>query len=332
MREYRVNEECIIGLPSCGYGFESSRMCFLARPADAEFQLEQEILTTILKERNYELYAALQNIDPGNFAFCTKICSKIITSHFAIVLLNRSKHAEHSDVRIANPNVHLEYGMMLSFHKHVIPMQRQEEDLPFNIYPLDTIKYSPDNFKAKAEVAVDDAILRYTTKEPPGRPVGAASDVLKFFGFRGFRYSDTSTTDAAAIYRLGASYGFHLFDGPHGIVFFGYFHEEDPVEIVVNTRFLVNNVAAAYDRVEGTQPLPGSEDLSTGQKEAAIRLLDQLSIVLLVPEDAPVDAMQKTIEEHMKEERVIPLELLRPSELAETIKVEYEKVQLSASL
>ena len=116
-------------------------MCFIARPGDDEFQLETDILEQLLAERNYEAYVALQNIDPGNLAFCTKICSKIITSHFCIVILNNSTHAEHRNITIPNPNVHLEYGMMLSFHKHVIPMHLESERLPFNISPIDTVKY-----------------------------------------------------------------------------------------------------------------------------------------------------------------------------------------------
>ncbi len=152
--QYKVNEQCIIGMPSCGYGFNSARMCFIARPSDAEFQFQEDILTRILSDRNYETYVALQRIDPGNLAFCTKICSKIITSRFCIALLDQSQHAEQPKIKISNPNVYLEYGMMLSFHKHVIPMQLESEVLPFNIHPIDTVKYRPDTFKSKAEAAI----------------------------------------------------------------------------------------------------------------------------------------------------------------------------------
>lgn len=37
-------------------------------PATPEFQLEEDILTQILADRNYETYVALQHIDPGNLA------------------------------------------------------------------------------------------------------------------------------------------------------------------------------------------------------------------------------------------------------------------------
>ena len=117
-------------------------MAFIAAPADEEFSLELEVIQQVLKEREYEAYIALKRLAAGKFAFCTKICSKIITSQFCIVLLNSSKHTKHAKVKIPNPNVHMEYGLMLGFKKHIIPFQRQGEDLAFNIRPLDTILYS----------------------------------------------------------------------------------------------------------------------------------------------------------------------------------------------
>jgi hypothetical protein len=76
------------------------------------------------------------------------------------VLLNASQHREKNSVRIPNPNVHLEYGMMLAFHKYVIPFQREGDSLAFNIHPLDTVKYTPGNLRALADRAINDAILR----------------------------------------------------------------------------------------------------------------------------------------------------------------------------
>ena len=83
MAEAKLNESCIIGLPTCGYAFSSSRMAFIATPADEEFSLELEVLKDLLSEKEYESYIALQRIDPAKLAFCTKICSKIITSSSA---------------------------------------------------------------------------------------------------------------------------------------------------------------------------------------------------------------------------------------------------------
>ena len=85
-------------------------MAFIATPSDEEFSLELEILQTLLSDKDYEAYIALQQVDPAKLAFCTKICSKIITSQFCIVPLNSSTHREHPDIKIPNPNVHMEYG------------------------------------------------------------------------------------------------------------------------------------------------------------------------------------------------------------------------------
>ncbi len=159
MAEAKINESCIIGLPTCGYAFSSSRMCFIAAPSGDEFRLEIDLLQNLLAAKDYEAYVAVQKVDPAKLAFCTKICSKIITSQFCIVLLNSSTHRDHKEVRIPNPNVHLEYGLMLAFKKHIIPFQREGDGLAFNIRPLDTIMYTNATFKDKADSAIDSAIL-----------------------------------------------------------------------------------------------------------------------------------------------------------------------------
>jgi len=58
MAEARINDSCIIGLPTCGYAFNSSRMTFVATPADEEFALELDVINTLLKEKQYECYIA----------------------------------------------------------------------------------------------------------------------------------------------------------------------------------------------------------------------------------------------------------------------------------
>jgi len=293
-------------------------MCFIARPSDQEFQMEEDILRQLLTERNYETFVALQNIDPGKLAFCTKICSKIITSHFCIVILNKSKHADIPNVKIPNPNVHLEYGMMLSFHKHVIPIHKEAETLPFNIHPLDTIKYGPGNFKQKVEAAIDDAILRFSTKEPPGRPIGATSDVMKYFSFSGMRYSDITEEWARSIFPLGQMHGFNLFDGIKGIIFFGYFHDEEPREIVIRVKFLLTNIDLSYRRLDALPDDP--------RRDYAYTILDQISIEVLVSEDAPQSVMTEKITEFRREIRNVPVQLHRPSDIERLVRQEYESI------
>ncbi len=59
MAEATINESCIIGLPTCGYAFSSSRMAFIAAPSDAEFQVELDLLQALLREKDSEAYVAV---------------------------------------------------------------------------------------------------------------------------------------------------------------------------------------------------------------------------------------------------------------------------------
>ena len=137
----RQNENCIIGLPSCGFTFNSQRSCFIAYWFD-ETDLEVSILRNLLEANNIIPYEAGSDVKPGQFAFCSKICSRIITSQFCIVMLN-SKSLDKGEA--VNPNVYMEYGLMLGFNKYVIPFQKEDDVLPFNVSGLDTIKYSKSN-------------------------------------------------------------------------------------------------------------------------------------------------------------------------------------------
>lgn len=150
----RKNEICIIGLPRCDYVFSSTRSCFIGYGFE-DSPLEMNILKDILESKGIEAVEAGGKLAPAQSAFCTKICSKIITSQFCIVLLN---NREEQNIEIPNANVNMEYGLMLAFNKYVIPFQRKEQKLPFNVAGLDTIKYSNIDFKRLAESAIDDAI------------------------------------------------------------------------------------------------------------------------------------------------------------------------------
>ena len=94
---------------------------------------------------------------PGQSAFCQKICSKIITSQFCIVLLNED---DKNGQLIPNANVNMEYGLMLGFNKFLIPFQRESHSLPFNVAGLDTVKYNNNDFAVKATNAIDIAIYK----------------------------------------------------------------------------------------------------------------------------------------------------------------------------
>jgi hypothetical protein len=323
MPDFTLNDRCIVGMPACGYGFASSRSCFLARPSDESFALEENVIEQVLRDRNYRLDVALSMIDPGKFAFCTKICSRIIQSHFCIVLLNQSRHRDSPEIRVPNPNVHLEYGMMLSFRKHVIPMQPEDEVLAFNIYPLDTIKYTPGSFKDRLEHAVDDAILRFETRQPPSGPVGVGLDLLKYLNFRGLQFADVQREPARSLFQIGSSLSFNLFFDREGYMFFGIFPEEDPKEIVIRSTLLLRNLQSTDASISSAN--------NAQQRAEADRILAGLRLTLLVPDTAPVQTILTRINEFQTEALHLPITAVRPEEVSAFVKSLYESVQLEGA-
>lgn len=232
-------------MPSCGYGYESAKLCFVACPGDEEYILKIDAIKDIVETKQYECHIALKKIDPGNFAFCTKICSKIIQSQFCIVLLDPSKDTDKREY--PNPNVHLEYGLMMSQNKHIIPLQNEKYTLPFNIAPLDTLKYNEKNFKVLVNEAVDHAINKFSNKEISGSmPQGP--DIRTFYNILGFKFSDIKVGFMDFLFQLGGHLGFYLFDdSKHHFKYVGFFDYEDPKKIILHTKLLIDNLIAAYD-------------------------------------------------------------------------------------
>jgi hypothetical protein len=66
---------------------------------------------------------------------------------------------------IPNPNVYYEYGLMTSLRKHIIPLQKENLELAFNIQSYDTIKYTSKNIGTELDRAIKDAIRITEAKE-----------------------------------------------------------------------------------------------------------------------------------------------------------------------
>lgn len=200
----RVNEKCVIGLPSCGFSFNSSRSCFIAYPF-ARCGMEVEVVRRLLDDRRIEAVEAGGSLAPGQNAFCRKICSKIIVSRFCIVLLS----ADRINGRLTpNANVYAEYGQILGFNKYVIPFQEEGHKLPFNVSGLDTVTYTSSNFAEKARSAIDVAIA---ATEPVGVASAVPDEMLNgLLMARGFMFSEVDDGEAKAFFRLGNFVGFNL--------------------------------------------------------------------------------------------------------------------------
>jgi hypothetical protein len=272
----KKNEKCFIGMPSCGYGYESAKLCFVACPSNEKYTLKIDVIQDLVESQQYECHIALKRIEPGTFAFCTKICSRIIQSQFCIVFLDPSYDKAGSEY--PNPNVHFEYGMMLSQNKYIIPLQDEQFDLAFNISPLDTIKYSDSNFKSKVSDAINYAIKRASEKKEAGTPP-QGPEVFTFYNLHGFRLSDTNSNFLKLLYEHGSSLGFFLFDnkklGTYRYV--GPFDYEDPKLAILHIKLLVDNIATTYENL-----IIGQDKTEKENKQAFGYLTDAISIDVII--------------------------------------------------
>jgi predicted nucleotide-binding protein with TIR-like domain len=215
----RKNEICVIGLPRCDFVFSSTRTCFIAY-GFKESTLEMTILQKLLEAKGVQPVEAGGNLVPGQNAYCAKICSKIITSQFCIVLLNND---ENNGVEVPNANVNMEYGLMLGFNKYVIPFQRAEQSLPFNLAGLDTIKYTNQDFERRGGDAIEQAIIATQQQDVPK---DSWDQILQmWFLNRNLILSHIDDAGEKHIYRMGQDLGFNLLHNFSGdrYVFFGRF-------------------------------------------------------------------------------------------------------------
>ncbi len=223
----RLNEICIIGQPRCGYAFSSTRSCFIGYGFRTS-KLEVDILTSILEDFDVEPIQAGDRLAPAQNVFCTKICSKILTSQFCAVFLNND---ETENGEVPNANVHQEYGMMLAFNKHVIPFQLESQTLAFNVAGLDTVKYSKVNFREKAKQAVAEAI-QVTVPEQGPPPI----DVLlgTFFLSHGVLMAPLDNEGEKLFYSRGQLLNYYLLHDLSGwsYLYFGVFTQLTPSAII----------------------------------------------------------------------------------------------------
>jgi len=200
----RKNEICSVGLPRCDFAFSSARSCFIAY-GFSESTLEMTIIKKILLEKGILAEEAGGSLAPGQNAFCSKICSKIITSQFCIVIINSD---QVDGKEIPNANVNMEYGLMLGFNKLVIPFQKATQKLPFNVAGLDTIKYVSQDFERKATDAIERAIQ--LTTQVDRIPIDINQMLDLFLMNNNMLVTPINNDGDRSVYQMGAPLGFNL--------------------------------------------------------------------------------------------------------------------------
>lgn len=281
-KSIRRNEHCIIGLPRCDFVFSSTRSCFIGF-GFKESPLEMNILRHLLNERGIEAIEASGAIAPGQNAFCVKICSKVITSQFCIILLNNE---ENGEIEIPNANVNMEYGLMLGFNKYVIPFQKESQKLPFNVAGLDTIKYAPDSFESKATSAIDHAIEQ--TQQSDLAPIDIDQYINVFLTAKRALVASVRAEGDKNIYELGSPFGFNLLTDFSGLVYIylGNFTASRPDVVLWRLQMLSEVLEARLANIPERLRLG---IIQPDQVEAVQALVDNMKIWVIVSSDADRD-------------------------------------------
>jgi len=312
----RKNEKCFIGNPACNYVYESAKLCFVACPSDRKYTLKIEVIKDIIETKQYECHIALRRSSPGNLAFCTKICSKIIQSQFCIVMLDPSISKEGYEY--PNPNVYLEYGMMMSQHKYIIPLQEEKYNLAFNIFPLDTIKYTDDNFKIRVTEAVDNAIKKFSKTEISNqKPIGP--EIFTFYALSGFQLSDIKLPICNFLFKFGTFLGFNLFNNKNIFKYLGAFIYEDPKKIILHTKLLIDNITSTYESIT----LPDSEGT---KKKKYNYLINNISIDIIIPPCYKKEDISDKIEKLVDNKYKYPIFIYYQKDIKKIVEDEYNNI------
>jgi len=282
-KSIRRNEICIIGLPRCDFVFSSTRTCFIAYGFN-ESVLEMTILQNSLEKRGILAVEAGGSLAPGQSAFCAKICSKIITSQFCIVLINNE---EVDGKEIPNANVNMEYGLMLGFNKCVIPFQRASQVLPFNVAGLDTIKYKDRNFENMASKAFDQAIV--DTNQDASQQVTPDQILDVFLLTKKALITPIHTEGDRNIYLIGAPLGFNLLNDFSGLnyMYFGNFTALRP-EVVLWRLQILREIIDGRRASLATRIALGFATEEQGQKFDELMARFQIWVVLTSDEDKKI--------------------------------------------
>lgn len=156
-KQLEINHNCFIRKDhNCGKMIGASKSCFIACPSeDDDVEMTLELISEKLAKVGIEPIIAVKERAYGQDIFCTKICGKIIESKFCLVILD---DLIIEDRNIPNPNVYYEYGLMTALKKHIIPFQKEDLKLAFNIQSYDTIKYNKRSISSEIDRAIKDAI------------------------------------------------------------------------------------------------------------------------------------------------------------------------------
>jgi hypothetical protein len=145
-----------------------------------------------------------------------------------------------------------------------------------------------------------------------------ADYVVNYFNLRGLRYTTITDQITESIYNLGANNGFSLFDGDEKISLFGYFHEVDEDDIIMRVRGLLSNISISYTK---TNKHPNPDE-----RNKVLEILNQISIEVLIPEEASRERLDRKFSDFKDEFREVPIDMITPSELREEVERKKQEI------
>lgn len=194
---------------TCGKYLGASKSCFIACPSDDNIKVLTGLIAEKLAANGIEPIVAVDTRAYGQDIFCTKICGKIIEAQFCIAILDDAVvQGNGKSLSTPNPNVYYEYGLMTALGKYVIPLQKDGQELAFNIKTHDTIRYSPAQVSLEIDKALKAAIT--TTIEERESQLSAIIPAYMYNSFLAMKG-----------YQL-QGYSWLLSDDIEGTVFSGY--------------------------------------------------------------------------------------------------------------
>ena len=164
--QFRRIDQCFIRKGhACGKYLGASKSCFIACPSTGDVKMLTGLISEKLGKNGIEPVVAVDIRAYGQDIFCTKICGKIIEAQFCIAILDDGPiDVKGKIINVPNSNVYYEYGLMTSLGKYVIPLQKDGQELAFNIKTHDTIRYTPGDVSSEVDKALQEAI-RVTIEE-----------------------------------------------------------------------------------------------------------------------------------------------------------------------
>ncbi len=229
----------MLDLPYCGHFAGSEESVFIAVPEKAKYEMEIKTLDELLRAKSLKAYIMPELSDHDKIVFCERVCSKIISSRFCLVFIEKNL-ARSTDV-------HLSYGIMLAFDKIVIPLEKTVQNGD-RLSPLPAILYYTDNFRTIAQTIIEEALLKTSSKGLLGLLHGD-DELQQYLLNRNLKPLPIENQVTKELYRIAYPADFLILEGTD-FVFFGAFESLHHEEAASRIRLLIKGLMKMKSRFE----------------------------------------------------------------------------------